>query len=58
MGVNRKPAAEDRLYPGSRITLTALPITSAGRFSPLGPVGIFRLLKLGENRIRGLVNPD
>src|SRR5271166_686972 len=24
-----------------RMTLTALPMTSAGRFSPLGPVGIF-----------------
>ena len=27
-----------------RITLTALPMTSAGRFSPLGPRGIFAIL--------------
>jgi hypothetical protein len=29
-----------------RMTWTALPITSAGRFSPLGPVGTFHLTEL------------
>jgi hypothetical protein len=27
------------------MTLTALPITSAGRFSPLGPLGMAQLAK-------------
>jgi hypothetical protein len=27
-----------------RMTLTASPVTSAGRFSPLGPRGIFQII--------------
>ena len=36
------------------MTLTALPITSAGRFSPLGQVGIVTLILLSAKRTPNL----
>ena len=36
------PSSEHERGRGIRMTWTALSITSAGRFSPLGPLGIIR----------------
>jgi hypothetical protein len=37
-----------------RMTLTALPITSAGRFSSLGPVGTLAITEFFEDFFWGL----
>ena len=39
-----------------RMTLTALPITSAGRFSPLGPVGMGNLRQQYAGDVRAPLN--
>jgi hypothetical protein len=41
-----------------RMTLTALPITSAGRFSPLGPRGIFGHHTKRPSFTNSLLHPD
>jgi hypothetical protein len=36
-----------------RATMTVLPITSAGRFSPLGPLGTLVIARLGPRGLGG-----